>query len=189
MNKKIRQKQETRKRILNAVSHGFRKNGYDGAGVDGLAGDADVTSGAFYAHFGSKAGAFKATVHEDLVQVKDAIEQVQQKSKDDWLKEFIDYYLDEKRCSDLSDSCAMQSFAAEVTRSDDETRLVFETDMLEIVESFTKGLKETDLGKNYDKAWATISILIGGVTLARAVKDPELAEMIAKAVNTASKKL
>ena len=39
-------KQETRQRILDAAGRGFRKGGYDGIGVDGLAKQAGVTSGA-----------------------------------------------------------------------------------------------------------------------------------------------
>ena len=48
----LNKKQETRKRIINAASRGFRSNGYAGIGVDGIAKEAGVTSGAFYAHLG-----------------------------------------------------------------------------------------------------------------------------------------
>ena len=74
------------------------------------------------------------------------------------------------------------------TRSDDETRSIFESDILEIVEIFAQGLSDKDDKKNSEKAWATISMLIGGVTLARAVKDPELADSIANSVKSAIKK-
>lgn len=181
-------KEATHKRILEAVHSGFRKHGYEGAGVDGLAKEADVTSGAFYAHFGSKAGAFREAIHEGLSQVKEAVENLQEEYGANWLDEFSDFYLGEKRCDDLSNSCAMQSLTPEVTRSDDETRAIFQSDMLEIVETFSKGLSEKDDKKNSEKAWATISMLIGGVTLARAVKDPKLANSIANSVQSAIKK-
>ena len=188
MTSKSRQRKETHQRILDAVHTGFRKHGYSGAGVDGLAGEAGVTSGAFYAHFGSKAGAFREAIHEGLGQVKEAIKNLQEEYGDDWLDQFNQFYLGEKRNSDLSNSCAMQSLTPEVARSDDETRQVFESDMLEIIDSFSKGLGSKK-NNGHDKAWATISMLIGGVTLARAVKDPELADNIAKAVHDATEKL
>ena len=187
-NKSSNKKELTHQRILEAVHSGFRKHGYDGAGVDGLAKEAEVTSGAFYAHFGSKAGAFREAIHVGLAQVKGAVENLQETYGDNWLKEFSDFYLGEKRCSDLSNSCAMQSLTPEVTRSDDETRSIFESDILEVVEIFAQGLSEKDDKKNSEKAWATISMLIGGVTLARAVKDPELADSIANSVKSAIKK-
>jgi AcrR family transcriptional regulator len=67
-------RQKTRKRIINAASQGFRSNGYagigvDGIGVDGIAKEAGVTSGAFYAHLGSKDGAFQATLSVGLYEV------------------------------------------------------------------------------------------------------------------------
>ena len=182
-------KELTHQRILEAVHSGFRKHGYDGAGVDGLAKEAEVTSGAFYAHFGSKAGAFREAIHIGLTQVQEAVENLQETYGDRWLDEFSDFYLGEKRCSDLSNSCAMQSLTPEVTRSDDETRSIFESDILEVVRIFAQGLSKKGDKKNTEKAWATISMLIGGVTLARAVKDPELADNIANSVKIAIKKI
>ena len=187
-NKTSSKKETTHQRILEAVHTGFRQHGYDGAGVDGLAKEAEVTSGAFYAHFGSKAGAFREAIHVGLTQVKEAIEDLQETYGDNWLNEFSDFYLGEKRCNDLSNSCAMQSLTPEVTRSDDETRSIFESDILEVVEIFAQGLSEKDDKENSEKAWATISMLIGGVTLARAVKDPELADSIANSVKSTIKK-
>ncbi len=183
-------REATHQRILEAVHSGFRKHGYDGAGVDGLAKEADVTSGAFYAHFGSKAGAFREAIHEGLTQVKEAVGLFQEKHGDDWLDEFSNFYLGEKRGKDLTDSCAMQSLTSEVTRSDDETRSVFQADMLAVVETFAKGLSgkdDKDDKENTEKAWAIISMLVGGVTLARAVKDPNLANSIANSVQSVIK--
>ena len=61
-------KDEARSKILNAAGRGFRSLGFGGIGVDGLAKDAGVTSGAFYGHFSSKAEAFKAAAVAGLVR-------------------------------------------------------------------------------------------------------------------------
>ncbi len=187
-NKTGSKKEATHQRILEAVHSGFRKHGYDGAGVDGLAKEAEVTSGAFYAHLGSKAGAFREAIHAGLTEVIEAIENLQGAHGDNWLDEFSSFYLGEKRCNDLSNSCAMQSLTPEVARSDDETRSIFESDILKVIEIFAQGLSENDDKENTEKAWATISMLIGGVTLARAVKDPEIADRIANSVQSVIKK-
>ena len=50
-------KEGARTRILDAAGRGFRRLGFGGIGVDGLAKEAGVTSGAFYGHFPSKAEA------------------------------------------------------------------------------------------------------------------------------------
>src|ERR1700712_1064283 len=46
-------KEETKRRILLAAGRSFRKEGFNQAGIDGLARGAGVTSGAFYGHFRS----------------------------------------------------------------------------------------------------------------------------------------
>jgi AcrR family transcriptional regulator len=47
--------EETRARLLRAAADVFAQRGYDGTRVADIAAAADVSSGALYAHFGSKA--------------------------------------------------------------------------------------------------------------------------------------
>ena len=47
--------EETRERLLRAAADAFAQRGYDGTRVADIAVAADVSSGALYAHFGSKA--------------------------------------------------------------------------------------------------------------------------------------
>lgn len=174
-------KEKTHQRILQSIQKSFRKQGYDGAGVDGLATVAGVTSGAFYSHFGSKAEAFRETVAEGVHQLDEAIEYYQNEYGDTWLEEFSAFYLGEKRNCDLSESCSLQSLASEVARSDIKTRSVFQLELQKAAETFSAGMENTNK-QNLNDAWSTLAMLIGGVTLARAVKDNTLADEIANAV-------
>ncbi len=167
---------------MEAVSRGFRRRGFAGAGVDGLAGDAGVTSGAFYAHFDSKAAAFRESIAAGLEQLGVAVEQFQKQHGDLWPGEFANFYLGEKRTCDLAESCALQSLTPEVGRSDKLTRSVFQSELLKVAESVASGLPLVDGKPDLDSAWTYLAMLVGGVTLARAVKDQELAEGIARAV-------
>jgi AcrR family transcriptional regulator len=63
------QKEQTRQRILEAAGRSFRKGGFGGIGVDGLAKEAGLTSGAFYVHFGSKAEAFRESVQQGMADL------------------------------------------------------------------------------------------------------------------------
>ena len=47
--------EQTRERLLLAAADVFARRGYDGTRVADIAAEADVSSGALYAHFGSKA--------------------------------------------------------------------------------------------------------------------------------------
>jgi AcrR family transcriptional regulator len=51
---------DTRDRLLRAAAARFAADGIDGASVDAIAEDAERTSGAVYAHFGSKEGLLTA---------------------------------------------------------------------------------------------------------------------------------
>ena len=170
------QKEETKKRILEAAGKSFKKAGYGGVGVDGLAKSAGVTSGAFYVHFKSKKEAFKASVLAGLREVQDAVAHLKKEHGKKWWSEFAKFYLNQKRTCDLNDSCALQSLSAEVARFDDETKNIYEQELKQIIELATSHTSEKE------KVWANFAMLVGGVTLARAVNDEKLSKTIANAI-------
>lgn len=176
------QKVQTRKRILDAAGRGFRKGGFGGIGVDGLAKEAGVTSGAFYVHFDSKAAAFRESVIQGMSDLKDGVRHFQAEYGPTWWPEFVRFYLGEKRRCDLSESCALQALAPEVARSDTESRAAFETDLRDVAIIIANGPISVDAPSSVDAACAALAALAGGVTLARAVRDPALAEQIAASV-------
>ncbi|MEQ1672130.1 MAG: TetR/AcrR family transcriptional regulator, partial [Hyphomicrobium sp.] len=110
-------KEEAKAKILGAVGRGFRRLGFGGIGVDGLAKEAGVTSGAFYGHFPSKADAFRAAAVAGMIDVRLAIEQTRASQGEVWLSKFADFYMNAKRTCDLSDACALQSLTPEVGRA------------------------------------------------------------------------
>lgn len=193
-------KEQTHQKILKSMHKTFRQHGYNGAGVNGLASEAGVTSGAFYAHFGSKSGAFKEVITEGVSQFDQGLKHYQAQYGESWLQEFVAFYLGEKRRTDLNDSCALQSLTPEVVRSDDETKALFQQELLKAAHTMSaktmsdkavsdktmSAQEETDLANETQqidaKTWATLAMIIGGATLARAVKDSDLADEIAKSV-------
>ena len=105
-------KKEARALLLAATGRGFRKWGYGGIGVDGLAKEGHVTSGAFYGHFGSKDEAFRETLTEGLDEFQHGVKQLQKDLGSAWLPAFVDFYMEFRRTCDLSESCALQSLTA-----------------------------------------------------------------------------
>src|ERR1700741_4884766 len=97
------QKEESRARILEAAGRGFRRHGYGGLGIDGLAREAGVTSGAFYAHFRSKTCAFRDVVTIGVKNLRLAIEHLQSSMGAAWRQNLIDFYMSDRRTCDLAD--------------------------------------------------------------------------------------
>ncbi|WP_435807651.1 TetR/AcrR family transcriptional regulator [Streptomyces canus] len=56
----------TRRRIIEKAGHRFKQDGIDGSGISTLMADAELTNGAFYAHFASKDDLVAHVVAEEL---------------------------------------------------------------------------------------------------------------------------
>src|SRR5260370_27638061 len=158
-------KEEARSRILHAAGRGFRRLGFGGVGVDGLAKEAGVTSGAFYGHFPSKAEAFKAAAVAGLVELREAIESLQANEGAAWLEKFVDFYLNVRRTCDLGESCALQSLTPEVARADHDTSAAYEAELVRVVEAVAQGLSNGTLSARRKPAWAIMSMLSGVVSI------------------------
>jgi len=179
------QKLQTRQRILDAAGRVFRRAGFGGIGVDGLAKEAGVTSGAFYVHFGSKSQAFSESVAQGMGDLKGGVLYYQSVHGHAWWPEFVRFYLNAKRTCDLSESCTLQSMPAEVARSDDASRAAFETGLREVAEAIVQGPVSPGAPKEVDSACAALASLIGAVTLARAVGSAAFSDQIAAAAEHA----
>jgi len=180
------QKEQTHERIIDAAGRCFRKSGFSGVGVDGLAKEAGVTSGAFYGHFDSKLAAFSAAISSGLEELKTAISHLQKEHGNKWWTTFARFYMGQKRTCDLSESCALQSLTPEVGRADQAIRTLYESELLKIVQSASGGTatQKPDQAMT-DKTWASLAMLVGGVSLARAVSDEKLSDEIATAIENA----
>jgi TetR/AcrR family transcriptional regulator, transcriptional repressor for nem operon len=174
------QKEETRRRILAAAGRGFRRGGFGGIGVDGLAKEAGVTSGAFYVHFDSKADAFREAAIATVSEVHTAIQQLQAAQPGVWWEVFVRFYLGPKRKCNLDESCGMQSLAPEVARADDASRAGFQEELLRVAQAVVDGPAAPHAPRDLGAALAALATLSGAVTLARAVQEPRVADQIAR---------
>lgn len=176
---KAEQGEETRARILDSAGRGFRRHGYGGLGIDGLAKDAGVTSGAFYAHFKGKADAFRAAMVAGMKDLREGIATLREAGPD-WRRALIDLYLTTRRTGPIDEACALQNLTSEVARGDEALRVAFEAELARVLEAASDG------PGGRDEAIALLSLLTGGVSMARAVADPALSDEIAAAVRKAA---
>lgn len=174
---RIGRKEEGRARILKSAGRVFRSHGFGGSTVDGLAREAAVTSGAFYAHFRSKTEAFREAIAIGLEDLRRYIEQIRLRDGNRWWIHFIDFYLGDRRTCDLSGSCALQSLSSDMARADEDARQAYESNLQSIIEAMSK---ESGIGD--EQAITLLALLVGGVTLARAVHSPAASDEIACAV-------
>jgi AcrR family transcriptional regulator len=171
--------EQTAKRVLDAAAREFREQGFGGVGVDALAKSAGVTSGAFYSHFRSKSGAFRAVVAQGVQRLNAAVGLFRGKYGDKWFVAFASYYLGKEHRRDVAGGCALPSLSAEVARAPDDTRKDYEAELVRVATAIAEGLPGHP---GREAAWPVMAQLAGGVLLARAVKSEALAKEIAESV-------
>ena len=98
-----------RERLLQGAGRGFRIGGFGGIGVDALAREAGLTSGAFYAHFGSKADAFRLAVGRGIAFLRDGVALFQDRCGPGWRDPFVDFYFGERMRLGIEEACALPS--------------------------------------------------------------------------------
>ena len=174
-------REETRKRMLEAVGRSFRQHGFAGIGVDAIAKEAGVTSGAFYSHLGSKDAAFELAVESGLDEVIAAVPVFQRENGEGWVQAFADYYLGVAHRDDLATGCAMTTLTPEIARQSSSLNALYENKMQTIAGLMAKGLLGDDAG-TLNRAWAMLSILTGGLNLSRAIASASVAEQVASTV-------
>ena len=90
-----------------------------------------------------------------------------------------------RRTCDLGESCALQSLTPEVARADRDTKAAFEAELVKVVEAVAQGLSNGTLPARRKTAWAILSMLSGGVSIARSVADPKIGPQIAAGIKDA----
>jgi TetR/AcrR family transcriptional regulator, transcriptional repressor for nem operon len=154
-------------RIVKEASRLFRENGFENVTVGEVMKASGLTHGAFYAHFGSKqelqeaAVAYGQSVSADRARSHGATKKGRRTQ--------ADRYLSKLHRDNPGDGCTMASLAPEVARSTPELKAVFERGFEEILSAGGGDRKE---------AIFRTAALLGGLVLARAVKDSQLSEEI-----------
>lgn len=186
MGKELTKREQTKLRMLDAASRSFRSHGFAGIGVDGIAKAAGVTSGAFYAHLGSKNKAFEAILITGLDEVIEGVPKFQQDFKTEWVQAFADYYLGPPHIGDLEGGCAMASLTSEVVKSDAILQSIYEQKMSKIADLMAVGLADGEDADKKARAWTLLSTLIGGLNIVRAIGDDTVAQNVATSIKQAA---
>lgn len=174
---------EARSRLVAAAGRGFRRRGYGAIGVDGLAREAAVTSGAFYGHFKSKDEAFHAAVVAGLDDLARTVADLRHDLGGRWLEAFVELYLIDKTTCDMGDACTVPTLSADVARASPAVRADYAAGMDAVVAAIAEGLPAAD---GRDRALAVMALLVGAATTARAAGPGPAADAIVAAARSAA---
>ncbi len=177
-------KARTRARIVGAAAAAFRRDGISRTGVKAVMAECGLTVGGFYKHFRSK-GELVRDAMEASLQRTLGLMAAPEAVEDGWLEQAVAAYLSRWHVEHPGEGCPLPSLTAELGRHDDETRDAFGLSL----ERLADGLQPVVPGADRQHAWGVIAIAVGGLMLARAVRDPALRTEILRACRAQAVKL
>lgn len=180
------QKAETRGRILTAAARLFRESGYDGVGVDAIMREAGLTPGGFYSHFASKEALFAEAMTTALDPGK-TLSRSRSSSVGvtDPLASLIKGYLSRTHRDTVGEGCPLPALTSDVARKGDPTRESYELQFLRFVDEIVTLLPGYPTAPR-ERALAIVAQCVGGLMLARAVKNEKLSDQILKSCRSAA---
>ncbi|MDR3635453.1 MAG: TetR/AcrR family transcriptional regulator [Isosphaeraceae bacterium] len=172
-------KQKTRQRILDAAAVVFRREGLQAGSVDKVMGEAGLTAGGFYTHFTSKEALFAEMLTEALRQGRVIFgKEDEGLTGSERIRAIVGKYLSPAHRRMIDRGCPMPPLLPELPRAGEPARRAFEEALGAIVAALEPHLEEDGGATRSDRALALVALLVGGMTLSRAVADDALANRI-----------
>lgn len=192
-------REKTRQRILDAAGIVFRRCGFQAASVDDIMSEAGLTAGGFYSHFKSKDELFADVMIQLLKQGQTLHGQATGNLEGiHKIRAIVGRYLSEAHRKRIDQGCPLPPLLADLPRQKESTRLAFQEVLLEIAEelngfwlspsvrtsknaeSSRSNLRSTAPSNSLqsDRILGLLALLIGGISLSRAVVDNALGDRI-----------
>ncbi|WP_040693884.1 TetR/AcrR family transcriptional regulator [Nocardia vinacea] len=173
----VEHKAETRRRIIEAAGRRLKQHGIDGSGIAAVMSDADLTNGAFYAHFGSKSDLVANVVTDQLERQRASIGALP--ADRDSLEDYIRAYLSTEHRDDHTGGCPTAALLSEIGRCDATVRDAYSEGAQSIVQEIAAHLPPGRSDTNrLQTALGLFSILVTSLQLARAISDPALSDQV-----------
>jgi TetR/AcrR family transcriptional repressor of nem operon len=180
------QKINARRSIIESGAKTLKSGGFAGVGVDQVAAAAGVTSGSLYSNFSGKEELLKEIIETYLgapyTDAHDA-DQVDWQAR---LEKFLTGYISAAHRLNAADGCVMPALSADVSRASAAVRRVYQRRMGELIAKMVKALAGGTQRQRRERAWSILSLMVGSMTIARALPDgDESGEVIHAALKSA----
>jgi len=174
-------KARSRQRILTTAARLFARQGFDQVSIDQVMQEAGMTRGAFYTHFSSKSELYGEAILEAAKTARET-RLNSAHGTDLSIERLICAYLSEEHLGDENLHCPLAFLIGDITQRNDGVRDIWTRVFRGLVDilhrqsaqpaSKQQGSEPHDAG--YDRALQRAVMMIGGVAIARALKDEDL---------------
>jgi TetR/AcrR family transcriptional repressor of nem operon len=169
-------KEATRRRIIETAGRRFKQDGIDGSGIATLMGDAELTNGAFYAHFDSKDDLVATVIGEELGRQATSFGELPPGRAG--LEEFAGWYLSRDHRDHRDTGCPSAALLDEIGRGTKETKRAYTKGAKTILDEICTRLAPEDPGSARGTALALYAMMVGTMQLARALSDRKLSDAV-----------
>lgn len=144
--------------------------------------NAGLTVGGFYAHFVSKNALLRESLEMMLRESRERLKVVEHYEGVEWVAQLARGYLSRWHRDSVEEACPLPLLSAEVQREGKEAREIYEDHLRGMVAELARKMPTGPNGlDSEERAYATLALLMGGMSLARAVQDEELSNKILRA--------
>lgn len=171
MRRSAEEKAETRRQIVKTAGRMIRGQGLAETGVADVMAAAGLTHGGFYRHFASKEDLAAAAVSEALAGMRARLLTIAEKAPPGKaLEAVLDAYLTEAHRDRPEHGCVMASVGMEAQRAGGPVQAAYEDGIAQLLALYAGMIQAPTKRQAEDRAQMVLSVIVGGLLLARAVK-------------------
>jgi len=171
-------KARTRERIVESARHMFNRHGFTGVSIDDIMAEAGLTRGGFYNHFATKDELYAEVISQALAcREAEHLPRADRVPAQDMniAGEFIAAYLSQAHFENRENCCPLMALPSDVARGGEPVKRAYRQVLEYMVANLEKGLSGPEARR---RALAMAALCIGGMAVARAVDDMNLAHEI-----------
>jgi TetR/AcrR family transcriptional regulator, transcriptional repressor for nem operon len=183
---------KTHAAIVAAASALLRDKGFSETSVATVMKAVGLTHGGFYAHFPDKTAMITAAVDEAFEESPKNFAALSKMANAKGDAGFIaEKYLADERVARIATGCPAAALVSELHRQPEAVQQAFQTGARATARELAKadGLVTDEPDGSDREAWAALAMLMGALSLMRAVPDPTIRETIRTQVIDALRKL
>ncbi len=180
---------DTRERIVTSAAELFRRQGYDGTGLNEILERSEAPRGSLYFHFpGGKGQIAVEAVEREGETIGGGIEYVLGSSEDvgEAVGRVVDFLAGDLERSEYWRGCPIAAVTLDAASSSDEIRAALNEAFGRWHKAIASRLRAAGRTRKQatEQAWLVLSAIEGGLLLARAKRDPAPLKAVARQLRT-----
>ena len=169
---------EVRKKIVESARRLFNRHGFENISVDQIMSGAGLTRGGFYSYFESKSDLYAEVLGCFFTdpEWRNCWEGVEvDLTSTEVGAQVVRAYLSRQHFEDVENSCPMVALPTDISRSGESAKRAFETVFQAMVSVLERSAKDNGRSRRMT-AQATAALCVGGMVVARAINNREVAD-------------